>query len=296
MSRSVFEEAGKSDSSVEPRRPPARGALGIAYTPDSDDAFNYYAWEHGKVGIPNVTPTFDRHHIIALNRAAENEAFDVVGVSSAAFPRLADRYWVLSVGNSVGRGYGPVLVARDYEHIEQLRGKRIAVGGIPTTGSALAAMYCPDAEFHEMRYDTIADAVADGRFDAGVMIHEELLFFPSKGLRAVCDLGTAWCRETGLPLPVGLNVVRKALGRPLAEQVASACRRSLEWGLNHFDEAFAFASRFGRGCSRRHVEMFSNQDTLHMADDVREALSLMLRRVADLNLGPRVESFEVIDG
>ena len=274
----------------------AAGLVRVAYTPDSDDAFNYYAWEHGRVCLPGFRARFERNHIIALNRAAEMEAYDLVGVSSARYPALADRYWILAVGNSIGRGYGPVLVSRDFSTLHELRNKRIAVAGIPTTGAALAAMFCPGAAFHELAYDRIADAVAEGAFDAGVMIHEELLFYPERGLRCVCDLGAAWCEDTGLPLPVGLNLVRRSLGREVAGQIAQVCRASLRWGLDHFDEAFAFASQFGRGCSQQHVAMFSNDDTLMLAEDVRQALRVMFDRVAALGLGPRLREIEVIDG
>ncbi|MBI4579835.1 MAG: ABC transporter substrate-binding protein [Planctomycetes bacterium] len=270
-------------------------SLRVAYTPDSDDAFNYYAWEHGRIELDGWPAEFHRDHIIALNRSAMENRFDVVGVSSASYPLLAERYWVLAVGNSVGRGYGPVLASKHHRTPGELRGKRVAVAGIPTTGGALAAMYCPGAELVEMRYDRIADAVAAGEYDAGVMIHEELLFFPQKGLTRVCDLGAAWCEDTGLPLPVGLNLVHKGLGRGLARRIAGTCRRSLQWGLDHFEEAYAFASRFGRGCSQRHIEMFSNADTLCLPPDVRRAMGLMFQRVADLGLGPRIEHWEIID-
>lgn len=269
--------------------------LRVAYTPDSDDAFNYYAWEHGRVALPGSVATFDREHIIALNRAAMAGRYDVVGVSSVIYPALAGRYWILSVGNSVGRGYGPVLVSRHYRSTMELRGKRVAVAGIPTTGGALAMMYCPGASFHEMQYDKIADAVATGEFDAGVMIHEELLNFPQKGLLAVADLGQTWCHDTGLPLPVGLNLVKRELGLVMATQIVDVCRRSLTWGLEHFDEAFAFASQFGRGCARDHVRMFSNSDTVRMPDDVRAALRVMFDRVAGLGIAPALERIEVID-
>ncbi len=283
---------GKQMAGVTPH------TLSIAYTPDSDDAFNYYGWEFDRVGLntPDYTAKFERDHIIALNRAAAQEAFDVVGVSSVAYPALADRYAVLSVGNSVGRGYGPVLVSKNYNTLNELRGKRVAVAGIPTTGGALAMMYCPGAEFIEHRYDLIADVIAAGEFDAGVMIHEELLFFGEKGLSKVADLGAAWCDDTGLPLPVGLNIVRKSLGQDLCNDIADTCRRSLQWSKDHFDEAFEFASKFGRGCAAQHVEMFSNEDTLHLQEDVRQAMRVMFDRVAALGIGPKVDRIEVIDG
>jgi len=272
--------------------------LTVAYTPDSDDAFNYYGWEFDRVGLktPDYVAKFERDHIIALNRAAADEAFDVVGVSSVAYPALADKYAVLSVGNSIGRGYGPVLVSKHYKTLDELRGKRVAVAGIPTTGGALAMMFSPGAEFIEHRYDLIADAIAAGEYDAGVMIHEELLFYGEKGLSKVTDLGAAWCDGTGLPLPVGLNIVRKALGHDLCNDIANTCRRSLQWSKDHFNEAFAFASRFGRGCAAQHVEMFSNEDTLHLPEDVRQAMRVMFDRVAALGIGPKIDRIEVIDG
>jgi 1,4-dihydroxy-6-naphthoate synthase len=278
-----------------PARPAPVGTLRVAYTPDSDDAFNFYAWEHDRVGLPGFEAAFHRDHIIALNRAAEAGTFDVVGVSSAIYPRVSDRYAILAVGTSVGRGYGPVLVSRDYRTLTDLHGKRIAVGGLPTTGAALAMMFCPGATFIEHRYDRIADAIVAGEFDAGVMIHEELLFFPEKGLHAVADLGKAWCDDTGLPLPVGLNLVSRRLDPAARRDVAGTCRRSLEWAQAHFDEAFAFACTFGRGCARQHVTMFSNADTICMPADVRRALRVMFDRVAALGIGPRVGEIEVVD-
>ena len=269
--------------------------LDIAYTPDSDDAFNFYAWEHDRIRLDHCLARFHRDHIIALNRAAEQGIFDVVSVSSAIYPRLAEKYAILAVGTSVGRGYGPVLVSKRYTAIEQLRGRRIAVGGLPTTGAALAAMFVPNATLIEMRYDRIADAINAGEFDAGVMIHEELLFFPQKGLRKVADLGSLWCEQSGLPLPVGLNIVRRSLGPDVMRQIAETCRQSLCWAMDHFDEAFAFASQFGRGCAQQHVEMFSNADTLCMPSDVRAALRVMFDRVAEIGIGPRVDQIEVID-
>ena len=272
--------------------------LRIAYTPDSDDAFNYYALEHGRVKLDaqDCRLVFEREHIIQLNHAARRGELDVVAVSSVAYPALADRYWVLSVGNSIGRGYGPVLVSDRYDSVDQLVGKRVAVAGIPTTGGALAMMYCPGARYIEHPYDQIADGILRGDFDAGVMIHEELLFYPEKGLRRVLDLGAAWCDDTGLPLPVGLNLVNQRLGRDLAERVDRACRESLVYGHEHFDEAFAFASCFGRGCAGDHVAMFSNGDTVRLPDNVRRAMQVMFDRVAALGIGPKLDRFEVIDG
>lgn len=286
---------GESDTTRTAEASAGSRTLRIAYTPDSDDAFNYYAWEHGRVALEGCSAVFERDHIIALNRAALSDRYDVVAISSAFYPRVADRYAILAVGNSVGRGYGPVLVSKRFRTPDELSGRRIAVGGIMTTGAALAAMYCPGAELIEMRYDLIADAVAANEFSAGVMIHEELLRFPQMGLHEVCDLGAAWCADTGLPLPVGLNVARRALGRALTADIARTCRDSLLYGMAHFDEAFAYANRFGRGCARQHVAMFSNEDTLCVPDDVRRAMHVMFSRVERLGMGPSMQSVDIID-
>jgi 1,4-dihydroxy-6-naphthoate synthase len=244
--------------------------------------------------LPGWTTTFDRQCIHTLNLAASAGLYDVVSISSAYYPHIADDYWILSSGNSVGRGYGPVLVSRDPVEIEWLRGKRIAVGGLTTTGCALAMMYCPGANVVEMRYDQIADAILAGEIDAGVMIHEELLHYVEMGLHRVCDLGARWCQETRLPLTVGLNVVHRRVGREVARDIASICRRSLRWGMEHPDEAVAYARGFGRGCASRFVEMFSNHDTLSLPEDAIDALHALFRRVADMGLVPGIASFEVI--
>jgi 1,4-dihydroxy-6-naphthoate synthase len=272
--------------------------LSIAYTPDSDDVFNFYAWEHGRVklGVGGYEPVFHRNHIIDLNHAAEQGLYDVVAVSSVFFPRVADRYMILCVGNSIGRNFGPVLVSKNYKTVHELRGKRVAAGGHPTTGSVLAVMYCAGIEIVEMPFDSIADAVARDEVDAGVMIHEEIIHYQERGLDCICDLGALWCEDTGLPLPVGLNLVRKALGMETARSIAETCQRSLLWGYENSGEVYSYASGFGRGMAKEHIEMFRIEDFLRIPDDVREAMKIMFGRVASMGLGPRVDSFEIVEG
>lgn len=273
-----------------------RKTLSVAYSDDSDDIFNFYAWERGHITLPDCEASFRRHHISFMNHAAAAEIFDIVNISSVMYPSVADRYWILATGSSVGRGYGPMLVSKHHRSLADLKGKRIAVADISTTGGALAMMYCPEAEFIAKPYHQIADAVLSGEFDAGVMIHEELIYFPEKGLRLVCNLGQVWLAETGLPLPVGLNVVRKKHGRSFATEVQRTCRASLDWALTHTEEIMPYLSKIGRGCAEEFVPMFSNEDTLFMPEDVREGLALLFRRVVDLGLGPQLEEIEVIDG
>ena len=274
--------------------------LTVAYTPDSDDAFYYYAVENGLVKLPGVQFRFECDHIIALNRRSVQREFDVAAISAVAYPDLADKYRILSVGTSVGRGYGPVLVSQNYHTLDQLAGKRVAVAGIPTTGGFLAMFTLPSCELIPFQFDQIADAITCGEFDAGVMIHEELLYFPQKGLHKVADLGAVWQQRTGLPLPVGLNVVNRELGEPLMQDVADVIRESLCYALTHRDEALAWATRFGRGqeanCGAQHVEMFANIDSVMLADDVRAGLSVLFSLVTELGISKCVPPVDIVDG
>jgi 1,4-dihydroxy-6-naphthoate synthase len=272
--------------------------LDIAYTPDSDDAFTFYAWQNNLIDhdLHGFDFRFHRDHIRELNAAAEHDRYDVVAVSSVAYPRLADRYSILAAGSSIGRGWGPVLVSHRIHRLEHLRGRRVGVGGHPTTGSTLALMYAPTFQPVTMPYDRIAQAILDGDVDAGVMIHEELLHFPSLGLHTLLDLGKAWCDDTALPLPVGLNLVHRRLGPVTARRLAVACQRSLQWALANRQPALAFAGSFGRGLAEQHVSMFSNRDTLCLPHDARQAIRLLAHRVADMNLAPRIDHIDIIDG
>ena len=270
--------------------------LTIAYTPDSDDVFNFYAWEQGLISMDGYDPVFSRNHIAQLNQDALHGVHDVVAVSSVMYPLLEREYWILAVGSSVGRGYGPVLVSKDHTDLESLGGCRIGVAGKQTTGGMLAAIFTPaDAQLVELPYDTIAEHILSGDLDAGVMIHEELVHYPKLGLNRVCDLGNAWCQSIQLPLPVGLSLVKKSLGREVAVEIARTCRDSLLWAIEHKETAMGYADGFGRGCSDTFVPMFSNTDTLKLPDDVRRGLRALFDRLATMKLMPELPDYEIID-
>ncbi|HZV07863.1 MAG TPA: MqnA/MqnD/SBP family protein [Gemmataceae bacterium] len=277
-----------------------RKRLRIAYTPDSDDAFYYDALETGQVSLPGYELEFHRQPLSILNRAAGEGFHEVTAISSVVYPQIAERYAILSVGTSVGRGYGPVLVSREPLTLEDLAGLRIGVGGIPTTGWFLLRHFCPKALPIEMPFDRIADAVAAGELEAGVMIHEELLYYPQLGLHRVVDLGAEWCRRNDLPLPVGLNVIRRDLGIPAMQRICTAIRRSLLHGLEHPRETLGRVCRFGRGaegqCTNQFVAMFANEDSVCMPPDVRKGLRTLLGQVADLGLCDRVPDIDIIEG
>jgi 1,4-dihydroxy-6-naphthoate synthase len=277
-----------------------RKPLTIAYTPDSDDAFYYFGLETGRVALPGCRLEFHRQPMNVLNAAARQGTFQVTAISSVLYPLVADRYAILSVGTSVGRGYGPVLVSRDGHAPEQLRGRRVGVAGAFTTGWFLLRQFYPEAVPVEMAFDRIGAAVAAGELDAGVMIHEELLYYPQLGLRRVLDLGAEWCRRNRLPLPVGLNVIRRDLGRPAMQRIGFGIRRSLLYGHRHAEEALTWVSRFGRGvegqCTRQFVSMFANQDSVGMPADVREGLRVLFAEAIDLGLVHSLPPLDIVAG
>jgi len=271
----------------------------IAYTPDSDDAFYYYAMQNNIIGLPGVKFRFEVDHIINLNRLAKECQYHVTAISSVAYPELVSNYRILSIGTSVGRGYGPVLVSKKYRTLDELANKRIAVGGIPTTGGYLAEIFLPEADIVAHQFDLIADGILDGTFDAGVMIHEELLYFPQMGLHQVADLGKRWCQENDHPLPVGLNVIRGHLDESLVQDITDCICESLRYALTHREEALDWASQFGRGkegkCSEAFVSMFANADSLQMPTDVREGLQILLSQV-NKSSGERNETpLDIVD-
>jgi 1,4-dihydroxy-6-naphthoate synthase len=273
--------------------------LRIAHTPDSDDAFYYDALETGQVALPGYQLEFLRQPMSVLNRAALHGLYEITAISSILYPKIARRYAILSAGTSVGRGYGPVLVSREPREPEELAGRPVGVAGIPTTGWFLLRCFCPEAVPIEMPHDRIADAVAAGELEAGVMIHEELLYYPRLGLHRVVDLGAEWCQRNGLPLPVGLNVIRRDLGPSAMQHICTTLGHSLRYALEHPHEVLARVRRFGRGaegqCTDQFVSMFANEDSLCMPDDVRMGLFVLLAQAADLGLAETVPPLDIVE-
>jgi 1,4-dihydroxy-6-naphthoate synthase len=274
----------------------------VACTPGCGGAFTYYALEAGRLGLAGLRLAFRRAPVGELNRAALEGRYPITAISSVLYPQVARRYAILGVGASVGRGYGPALVSRHHDSLGELRNRRVGVAGMPTTGWFLLRWLCPDAVPVEMPYDRIGEAVAAGEIDAGVMIDEELLYYPELGLRRVADLGAEWCRYHGLPLPVGLNVVRRNLGAALMARLCDGIRQSLGIALEDRAGALARASEFGRGtaggCTETYVKMFVNDDSVRMPDDVRRALPVLFARARELTggRGEEVARPEIVDG
>ena len=254
----------------------------VAHSPDADDAFMFYALAKGKIGDPDLEFIHVLEDIQTLNERAFQGVYEVTAVSFHAYAYLTDRYALLSHGASMGDGYGPMVVARESFAPEALHGKCVAVPGPLTTAVLALRLWRPGLEEVVIPFDQIPDAVAERRVDAGLIIHEAQVTYRSLGLHKIVDLGEWWTGETGLPLPLGGNVIRKDLGPDLMRRVSRLLRESIQYGLAHREEALTHAMQYGRDLDRpladRFVGMYVNQWTLDYGPRGREAVRLLFAR------------------
>jgi len=274
--------------------------LRVGHSPDPDDAFMFYGLAHGHVRIRDFKIEHVLEDIESLNRRAALRELEVTAISAHAYPRVADAYHIMATGASMGRGYGPVLVARHAMTLADLRGKRVAIPGSWTTAALLTAIYVDGYTPVEVMFDDIPRAVLAGEVDAGVVIHEAQLTYQSMGLTKIVDYGELWAAETeGLPLPLGLDVVRADLGMDLCREINRGLRQSIEYGRAHLDDAIAYALTFGRGLDKelgkKFVGMYVSEDTVDMGEPGRKALRLLFERGAAKGIIPSVPELTVID-
>ncbi|MCS7262444.1 MAG: ABC transporter substrate-binding protein [Aquificaceae bacterium] len=254
----------------------------IAHSPDSDDAFMFYALTAGKVETGNLQIEHVLADIETLNREALKGTYEVSALSFHAYPYVAELYLVLPSGGSVGEGYGPVVVSR--EPLTTLKGKKVAVPGTLTTAYLVLKLYEPNFKEVLMPFDQILQAVGEGQVEAGLVIHEGQLSYQDRGLRKVVDLGQWWKQQTGLPLPLGCNVVRKDLGLELVRKIESLVRASVQYALDHREEALTYAIEYARDIREdlqktdRFVGMYVNRRTLDYGEDGRQAVRLLLQK------------------
>ena len=254
----------------------------VAHSPDSDDAFMFYALAEGKIDTQGLTYVHELQDIESLNQRALRGELEVTAVSIHAYAYLADRYALLPHGSSMGDRYGPRLVTRQPATRDSLRGKRIAIPGPMTTAYLALRLYLPEFDAVPTPFDEIEQAVAAGAVDAGLLIHEGQLTFGDLGLHLVVDLGEWWYGETGLPLPLGGNVVRKDLGADLVSKISRHLRASIAYGLEHRKAALDHAMQYARGLDRakadEFVGMYVNDWTLDYGETGRRAVRELLRR------------------
>lgn len=271
----------------------------VAHSPDSDDAFMFYALATNKVGIPGVKFTHVLSDIEDLNRRALAGEFEVSAVSFHAYPYLQDRYRLLNHGGSVGYGYGPMIVAARPMSTEEALSKTIAIAGERTT-SALALRLCsPQVKTVIMPFDRIIDAIVEGRVEAGLLIHEGQLTYSASGLHKVLDLGRWWLDETSLPLPLGGNVVRRDIPEAFAVKLSKVLKASIQYGLDHRDEALAYAHQFARDMDShladQFVGMYVNERTLAYGADDKRAIAMLLNRAHDAGIIPVAPKLDFLD-
>jgi 5,8-dihydroxy-2-naphthoate synthase len=248
----------------------------IGHSPDPDDAFMFYALTAGRVTIPGVRIEHVLEDIETLNRRSRTGELEVTAVSFATYLLIADRYRMMDPGASMGKGYGPILVARQPIDAGELERHVVAIPGKHTTAALLLRLYVGDPPLIEVAFDKIPQAVLEGQADLGLLIHEGQITHQQMGLTKVLDLGEAWQRETGLPLPLGVNVMRRDLGEDLHRALSQGLRDSIAWAHAHVDEALEYAMRYGRGIDketcRRFVLMYVNDFTLALGADGRAAI------------------------
>ncbi len=253
----------------------------IAHSPDSDDAFMFYGLATNKVRVPGYKFTHTLTDIETLNHRAIDEAFyDVTAISFHAYPYLQDRYTLMPCGGSVGEGYGPMIVASRKLTSAELLKTRIAVPGTLTTAYLTLKLFAPEIETAVVPFDRIIPAVLAGEFDAGLIIHEGQLTYANEGLHKLLDLGVWWGEQTGLPLPLGGNAIRRSLGPEVLATTTIALRDSIQHALDHREEALTYAMQFARdldpALANRFVGMYVNDRTLDYGADGREAIRRIL--------------------
>jgi 1,4-dihydroxy-6-naphthoate synthase len=258
----------------------------------------FYGLASGKVKLEGIVIEHLLEDIQSLNNRAMRAELEVTAISAHAFASVADRYWIMRTGASMGEGYGPVLISRRYKTLEELRGKTVGTPGPLTTATLLFKTFTGGIQNIDMPFDTITGAVDSGAVDAGLLIHEGQITYASQGYQKVLDFGELWDRETGgLPLPLGLDVVRKDLGADLAHRLSRGLKESIDYGYRHQDESIPYALQWGRGIDRslgeRFVKMYVSELTIDMGERGLKGLEVLFQRAARRGLIPRVPLIEL---
>jgi 1,4-dihydroxy-6-naphthoate synthase len=267
----------------------------VAHSPDSDDAFMFYALATGKIETGDLEFVHELQDIETLNRRALNGELEVTAASIHAYAFLSDKYALLPHGASMGEGYGPRLVAREPLNEHQLKRRVVAVPGLMTSAYLALQLFVPGVQTVVVPFDEILERVAGGEFDVGLLIHEGQLTYQDAGLHLVRDLGEWWAEQTGgLPLPLGGNLIRKDLGEDLIKRVSRILKASIAYGLKNRKDALAHAEAYGRGLdlarTDEFVDMYVNERTLDYGEDGRRAVQLFLDRGHEAGIIPhRVE-------
>jgi 1,4-dihydroxy-6-naphthoate synthase len=260
----------------------------IAHSPDADDAFMFYGLATDRIRTPGYLVDHLLCDIQTLNEAAKDGRYELTAISYAAYPSLKETYQLLSVGSSVGDNYGPMVLTRGAMTRTELTQGIVAVPGEQTTATLALRLWHPGIQTVAMPFDAIVPALQAGQIDAGLIIHEGQVTYPETGLYLHVDLGKWWAAETGLPLPLGGNAIRRDL--PLADRIAigQLLRQSVAFSLDNRQAALAHAMQYARGLSvadaDKFVGMYVNAMTLDLSRDIRQGVQLLFDRGYDLGL------------
>ena len=253
----------------------------LAHSPDSDDAFMFYALAKGKVDTRGYQFEHVLKDIETLNREAIKGTYDITAVSFHAYYKIRKQYRLMTAGASVGDGYGPLIVSKRPLTRQDLDEATVAVPGELTTAFLVFRLYCPQARWKVMPFDKIQDAVAKGDIDAGLLIHEGQLTYREQKLHRVADLGEWWKHETSLPLPLGGNALRRSLDKKAASACCDVLRDTVQYALDHRKEALDHALEYARGMDRKKADkfvgMYVNGYTLELGERAEQAISLMYK-------------------
>lgn len=272
--------------------------LRVGHSPDPDDAFMFYGLAFDFVKIDDYKIEHVLEDIQSLNLRAMRGELEVTAISAHVYPYVQDKYYIMRTGASMGIGYGPILISKKNYNLSDLKQKRIAHPGDYTTATLLAKIYLEEFVPIAMPFDEIMNAVESGEVDAGVVIHEGQITYEQLGFKKILDFGELWQEETGLPLPLGLDVVRKDLGIELASKISSKLRESIEYGYKNLPSAVNYALKFGRGLNfelgEKFIKMYVNELTIDMGTQGEKALQLLFDKAFEKGLiKNRVEVFLV---
>jgi len=270
----------------------------VAHSPDSDDAFMFYALATGKVHAGGVRFAHTLCDIETLNRKALEGFYDVTAISFHAYPYIQEKYALLASGGSVGEGYGPMIVAPRMHSLEEIKRVRIAVPGKLTTAYLALKLFAPAIETVVVPFDKIIPEVLAGKHAAGLIIHEGQLTYDKSGLHRVVDLGRWWRETTGLPLPLGGNAIRRELGPELMVSVARAIKQSIQYALDHREPALNYAMQFARdldpSLADKFVGMYVNERTLDYGEEGRAAIRRLLEMGHEAGIIPHRARVEFV--
>jgi len=272
----------------------------VAHSPDSDDAFMFYGLATNKLETDGLRFEHTLKDIQSLNEDARNGVYDVTAISFHAYAYVYDKYALLPHGASIGDQYGPIVVSKDQRDPSEIPNLKIGVPGELTSAFLALRIYSSDFEYEVIPFDEIIAAVQSGRVDAGLLIHEGQLFYKQEGLDKVLDLGEWWFEETGLPLPMGGNVIRRGLGEELMLEVSKHLRRSIVYSMENREDALAYAMQFARDMppelADRFVAMWVNELTLDYTDRAKEGVKLLLEKGYEKGIIPHRVEVDFVEG